>query len=72
MRQAATQIAEAGGAEVRERSMLPGAISVSRYAEPLAGTLFPSRCMSCGLASCGSAPVWRPMLSGALASPADR
>jgi hypothetical protein len=37
MCQAAIQIAEAGGADVRERPMFPGAISVSRYAEPLAG-----------------------------------
>jgi hypothetical protein len=37
MWQAAIEIAEAGGAEVRERPMFPGAISVSRYAEPLAG-----------------------------------
>ena len=36
MRQAAIQIAEAGGAEVHERAMFPGAIPVSRYAEPLA------------------------------------
>jgi hypothetical protein len=37
MGQAAIQIAEAGGAEVHERPMFPGAISVSRHAEPLAG-----------------------------------
>jgi hypothetical protein len=37
MCQAAIQIAEAGGADVHERPMFPGAISVSRYAEPLAG-----------------------------------
>ena len=37
MRQAAIEIAEAGGAEVYERPIFPGAISVSRYAEPLAG-----------------------------------
>ena len=37
MRQAAIEIAEAGGAEVHERPMFPGAISVSRYVEPLAG-----------------------------------
>jgi hypothetical protein len=37
MRQAVTEIAEAGGAQVRERSLFPGSISVDRYAEPLAG-----------------------------------
>lgn len=37
MCQAAIQIAEAAGADVHERPMFPGAISVSRYAEPLAG-----------------------------------
>jgi hypothetical protein len=37
MCQAAIQIAEADGAEVHERPMFPGAISVSRHAEPLAG-----------------------------------
>ena len=31
------QIAQAGGAEIRERPLFPGAIPVSRYAEPLAG-----------------------------------
>src|SRR6266581_3434290 len=37
MRQAAIEIAQARGAEIHERPMFPGAISVSRYAEPLAG-----------------------------------
>ncbi len=37
MRQAVIEIAEAGGAEIRERPAFPGSISVHRYAEPLAG-----------------------------------
>jgi hypothetical protein len=37
MCQAVVEIAEAAGADVHERPMFPGAISVGRYAEPLAG-----------------------------------
>jgi hypothetical protein len=31
------KMAEAGGAEIRERPMFPGSFSIERYAEPLAG-----------------------------------
>ncbi len=37
MRQAAIEIATAGGAEIHERAAFPGSISVHQYAEPLAG-----------------------------------